>query len=359
MSLSRLLVLNAGSASFKWTLFGADGDVEAGGSVDDVDEGLDAVLGRLPRPDAVGHRVVHGGRRFTGPVRLDPQVRKAVEDLVPLAPLHQPMALRGMDRVATCWPRIEQVLSFDTAFHATLPEAAAVYAVPPAWSQRFGLRRFGAHGLSVEWSVRQVSQRFGASPRRLLVCHLGGGSSMTAVRDGISIDTTMGFTPLEGPAMGTRSGSIDPGVMLHLLREGGMGVSELADGLQRHGGLLGLSGVSADLRKVRAAASSGDLVAGAAIEHQLWTYRRAAGSMSGALGGIDAVVFTGGVGEHHAFVRNAIASALGDCVLDTALNESSAGDRVISENGSRITAYVIGCREDRVIQDEVIELLLR
>ncbi|MGH8516228.1 MAG: acetate/propionate family kinase, partial [Panacagrimonas sp.] len=347
----RLLVLNGGSASFKWTLFGPDPDDVCSGSTAGIEEGLREVLAQIPRPDAVGHRVVHGGHRFTQSVRLDPGVRKELESLVPLAPLHQPMALRGIDQVTACWPGVKQILCFDTAFHSTLSEAASAYALPREWSETYGLRRFGAHGLSVEWSLGQVTERLGSTPRRLLVCHLGGGASMTAVQDGISIDTTMGFTPLEGPMMGTRSGSVDPGVLLYLLRECGIGVSALADGLQRQGGLLGMSGVSADLRTVRTAALGGDTAPTAAIDHLLWTYRRAAGAMSGVLGGVDAVVFTGGIGEHHAFVRSAIASALSGCVLDTGLNALPEGDREISGSGSGIRAFVITAHEDRVIRD--------
>jgi acetate kinase len=355
----RLLVLNGGSASFKWTLFGPGPDDVCSGSTDGVEEGLQQVLAQIPRPDAVGHRVVHGAHRFTQAVRLDPRVREDLESLVPLAPLHQPMALRGIDQVSATWPDVPQILCFDTAFHATLPEAAARYALPREWVDRFGLRRFGAHGLSVEWSVRRVEECLGAMPHRLLVCHLGGGASMTAVRDGLSIDTTMGFTPLEGPAMGTRCGSVDPGLLLYLLREGALGVSEVADGVQRRGGLFGLSGLSADLRTVRTAALGGHAAATAAIDHLLWTYRRAAGAMVGVLGGLDAVVFTGGIGEHHGFVRSAISAALPECVLDEDLNELQEGDRQISAIGSRIRAFVIPAREDRVIRDHMIRVLGR
>lgn len=354
-----MLVLNGGSASFKWTLFGPAGEEVRRGAADGVDDGLERALAALPRPDAVGHRVVHGGHAFTQPVRLEPPVREAIESLVPLAPLHQPLALRGIDRVAAHWPGIAQVACFDTAFHASLPPAAACYAVPREWSERYGLRRFGAHGLSVEWAVRRIGQWPGPAPRRVVVCHLGGGSSITAVENGASIDTTMGYTPLEGVVMGTRSGSVDPGVVLHLLRERAMPLSELSDGLVRRGGLLGLSGISSDLRVVRAAALRADPAAAAAIDHLLWTYRRAAGAMCGVLGGVDAVVFTGGVGEHQPFVRSAIASALPDCRLDAARNDSTEDDGEISAAGSRTRAFVVTCREDRVIHDHMLRLLER
>lgn len=354
---SGLLVLNSGSASFKWSLFDPDGRELDQGSGDAVHDGLEPVLDRVPRPGAVGHRIVHGGARFPLPVRLDSTVREALEALVPFAPLHQGAALRAIDAVGSRWPGVAQVACFDTAFHSTLPEAAARYALPRDWCEKFGLRRFGAHGLSVEWSVRRAAALLGALPARLLVCHLGGGSSFTAVRDGRSIDTTMGLTPLEGPAMGTRSGSLDPGILLYLLREGGLSVAELAEGLQRHSGLLGMSGVSADLRQVCAAADRGDAAASAAIEHLLWTYRRAAGAMCAAMGGTDAVVFTGGIGEHHAFVRSAIATAVGSCVLDAGMNGSMRGDGVISVAASPVRALVIEAREDRVIRDQVLGVL--
>jgi len=239
--------------------------------------------------DAVGHRIVHGGAVFRDPVRIDDEVVSKLEALKPLAPLHQAPALEALAAARAAAPDVPHVAVFDTAFHATLTEAASTYAVPRAWHEQWGVRRFGFHGIAVEWVAEQV-----AAPR-LVVCHLGGGCSVTAVLDGRSVDTTMGFTPLDGVPMASRSGAIDPGLLLYALRERGLALDEVDEALERHSGLEALGGLDADL--------------GFAV----FVYRvaQAIAAMAVALGGVDVVAFSGGIGENRGDVRTAILELLG------------------------------------------------
>ena len=239
--------------------------------------------------DAVGHRVVHGGARFVQPVRIDDEVIAAIEQLRALAPLHNEPALRAIREAQAALPDIPHVAVFDTAFHSTLPEAAATYALPKRWRAEWGIRRYGFHGIAVQSVVEQLSAT------RVVVCHLGGGCSVTAVLDGASVDTTMGFSPLEGVPMATRSGSVDPGALLYLLRERGLSPDELDDALEHDSGLGAIGGLDDPL--------------GFAV----FTYRvaGAAAHMAMALGGLDVLAFSGGVGENRAEVREAIAGRLG------------------------------------------------
>jgi len=239
--------------------------------------------------DAVGHRVVHGGARFRDPVRIDEEVVAAIRELSTLAPLHNRPALAAIEQAREALPHVPHVAVFDTAFHATIPEPAATYAIPSRWREEWGVRRYGFHGLAVESVAEQVRVP------RLVVCHLGGGCSVTAVLDGRSVDTTMGFSPLEGVPMATRSGSVDPGALLYLLRERGLSVEELDSSLEHESGLAALGGLEEPL--------------GFAV----YTYRiaQAAAAMAVAVGGLDALAFSGGVGENRADVREAIAGLLG------------------------------------------------
>jgi acetate kinase len=359
----RVLVLNAGSSTLKWTLFdGTDrstlqsgGETWAAPELDRRSEQLRATLRRIPCFEAVGHRVVHGGTRFTEAVLVDPAARADLEKLAALDPLHMRPALAGIDAVSAELPAVPQVAAFDTAFHATLPEAAAGYAIPFEWTERWQLRRFGFHGLSVKYSLERVRALLGRTPARLIVCHLGSGCSITAVARGRSIDTTMGFSPLEGVMMGTRSGSVDPGLLLHLLLHRGVGVAELGAVLANRSGLLGVSGVSGDLRRVLAAADANVPRARLAYDRFVWTLRRAVGSMTGVLGGADVVVFTGGIGENSARVRADVSAALAFAGLRLQADAGPAeGDRLVSAADSRVTALVVHAREDLVILDEVL-----
>ena len=254
----------------------------------DEDGGSEAVDG-FEAADAVGHRVVHGGARFRDPVLIDEDVVDAIRDLSTLAPLHNRPALAAIEEARRALPAVPHVAVFDTAFHATIPERAATYAIPSRWREEWGVRRYGFHGLAVESVAERVRVR------RLVVCHLGGGCSVTAVLDGRSVDTTMGFSPLEGVPMATRSGSVDPGALLYLLRERGLSVEELDASLEHDSGLAALGGLDGSL--------------GFAV----YTYRvaQAAAAMALALGGLDALAFSGGVGENRADVREAIAGLLG------------------------------------------------
>ena len=273
----RILVVNAGSTSLKLHLVEGDGSQAV--------DGFGAC-------DAVGHRVVHGGARFTEPVLLDDEVKAGIRELTPLAPLHNAAALRGIEDAQTALPDVPHVAVFDTAFHSTLPEEATRYAVPERWHE-WGVRRYGFHGLSVEWAASQVRVP------RLVVCHLGGGCSVTAVLDGRSVETTMGFSPLEGVPMTTRSGSIDPAALLYLQRERGLSLDELDHALEHESGLAGLSGTSGDVREL-----DPDGIALAVYVHRI---AAAVAASAASLGGLDALVFTGGVGEHSGLVRDRVA----------------------------------------------------
>jgi acetate kinase len=272
--LTSILTVNAGSTSLKLHL--VEGD-----SSERVDDFVPAA--------AVGHRVVHGGERYVGPVRIDDEVEGAIEELTQIAPLHNAPALRAIREARAALPDVPHVAVFDTAFHATIPEEAATYPVPVRWRSEWGIRRYGFHGLAVQSVVSQVEAE------RLVVCHLGGGCSVTAVLGGRSIDTTMGFSPLEGVPMATRSGSIDPGALIYLLRERGLTLEELDWALEHESGLAALGGLDHSLA------------------FSVYTYRiaGAVAQMSMALGGVDVVAFSGGVGEHRADVRDAIADRLG------------------------------------------------
>ena len=301
----RLLVVNAGSSSLKLsvldehdTLLGSEVLPAPGGQVDQA--ALKDVIAHHSPIDAVGHRIVHGGTEFTGPVLVDARVVRRLEALSDLAPLHQPKSLRGLQAVSRMLPNVPAVACFDTAFHATMPAAATTYALPVQWRRRWDLRRFGFHGLSHSYASRRGAEMSSGGPRRpgplrTVTCHLGAGASLAAVLDGASVDTTMGFTPNEGLVMATRSGSVDPGLLLWLEDHVGMPSSELASTLEHRSGLLGLSG-TADMRAVLEAESKADADATLAIGVYLHRLRAGIGAMVAALGGLDVLVFTGGGG---------------------------------------------------------------
>jgi len=375
-TIERVLILNAGSSSLKWSVLrAADGAVEAQGneSWQDPDprrhkDEVQAVLKRVGTVDAAGHRVVHGGPTFQQAVIVDDGVRRAIADLADLAPLHNPAALAGIEAVAALDPALPQVAAFDTAFHRTIPERAALYAVPREWTARWSLRRYGFHGLSGSYSVSRGAALLGGVPARLVVCHLGSGCSITAVREGRSADTSMGFTPLEGVMMGTRSGSVDPGLLLYLQTKQGVSVSELDDTLNDRSGLLGVSGVAGDLRKVQSAIDAGDAQAALSYEMFVYSLVRTAGAMIGVLGGLDALVFTGGIGEHSARVRHDVCQALGyvgvvlrpqepDATPSDGGGQAPSGDRDIAAPDSRVRVLVIAAREDLSVLGEVRRLL--
>jgi acetate kinase len=336
----RILVVNAGSSSLKLSLLDHDDTLIARPA--DLDE-----LRGLPSPDAIGHRVVHGGADFTGPVRIDDQVEARIRALTDLAPLHQPKSLHGIDLVRSALPDLPEVACFDTAFHTHLPEAAATYALPADWRNKYGLRRYGFHGLSHAYATRRVTELLGRTPRRLIVCHLGAGASLCAVADGCSIDTTMGFTPLEGLVMATRSGSVDPGLLLWLQEREGLSPAELADTLEHHSGLLALAG-TADMR---------DIQDGLALEVYLHRLRTGVGAMAAALGGLDTLVFTGGVGEHAPRVRRKAAAGLGFLGIAVDPARDDTVDAEITQAGAHVRTFVVTAREDLEIAAGVREIL--
>jgi acetate kinase len=292
--------------------------------------------------------VVHGGTRFRDAVIVDDGVVAALGELSDLAPLHQPAALAGMAAVGRALPDVPAVACFDTAFHATLPAAAATYAVPREWRERFGVRRFGFHGLSHAYASRRA-----AAPR-VVSCHLGAGASLAAVRDGLCVDTTMGFTPMEGLVMATRAGSVDPGLVLWLLRHG-VDAEALEQGLDRAGGLRGLAG-DADMRAVL---GREDAAARLAIDVYVHRLRAGIAAMTAALGGLDALVFTGGVGEHAPAIRARTAAGLGflGVELDAEVNARAGADAEIGASGARVRTLVVTAREDlevaRLVRDRL------
>src|SRR6266516_1923154 len=325
----RILCLNAGSTSLKLSVVEPDGAAAPVESLDAVPEGV----------AAVAHRVVHGGTRFREPVVIDDAVERGLEAAVELAPLHNAPALAAIRQARQALPDLPHVAVFDSAFHATIPEEAATYALPAKVREDWGIRRYGFHGLSVQWASERVRVP------RLVVCHLGGGCSVTAVRDGRSVDTTMGFTPLEGVPMATRAGSVDPGALLYLL-EHHLTLEELNRTLEHESGLAGLSGLSGDVRALEISNAPGAQLALAVFTYRVAT---AVGAMATALGGLDALVFTAGIGENSARVRRDVCAHLGflGVELDEARNDHAEPDAELGRPGA-VRVVAIRAREELV-----------
>ena len=362
----RLLVVNAGSSSTKLRVVEADdrvswrADLDAPSPPPGPDPALEQALSEAPGPfGAVAHRIVHGGTRFTGAVVVDGEIEEALRQLAGLAPLHQAPALAGLDAAARVVGGVPVVACFDTAFHATLPDAAATYPVPARWRQDLGVRRYGFHGLSHAWAARRAAAMLQvASVPRLVSCHLGAGASVAAVAGGRSVDTTMGFTPLEGLAMASRSGTIDPGIVPWLVEQAGLDLAEVADALEHRSGMVALAG-TADMREVVGRAAQGDEAAGLAFDVYVHRLRAAVAAMAASLGGLDALVFTGGVGEHDATVRAAAAGGLGflGVGLDEKANATAVPDAEIGALGAAVRALVVESREELQMAAEVRALL--
>jgi acetate kinase len=329
---TRVLVVNAGSSSLKLSLLEGD-DLVVSSERDD----LTTFVSSIDRVDAVGHRVVHGGSGFTEPVVIDDDVERALLALAPLAPLHQPRAVQLIREARELLADVPHVACFDTAFHATMPAAAKTYALPKEWRDYWPLQRFGFHGLSHAYASRTAAERLGRplADLRLVTCHLGAGASLCAVRSGASVDTTMGMTPLAGLVMATRAGSIDPGLVLWVQQYGGVSLGAVQHTLEEESGLKGLFG-SGDMRDVLAARAEGDDAAILAFDVYVHQLRREIGAMVASLGGLDALVFTGGVGEHAPDVRAGAA-------------EPFAGVEVL----------VVAAREDLEIAAAVVSLTAR
>lgn len=377
----RVFVVNSGSSSIKYQLIdvatgqrvlagllerigqrGSDG--QPAGDAPDHDAGMRLVLERLGTEAgtiaAVGHRVVHGGDVFTAPVVIDEQVEAGIRAVSPLAPLHNPANLAGIIAARRALPDVPHVAVFDTAFHQTMPEAAATYAIDRVIAAQHGVRRYGFHGTSHQFVAGRAATLLGRplESLKLIVLHLGNGASATAVDGGRSIDTSMGLTPLAGLVMGTRSGDLDPGALLHLLRSG-LSIDELDRMLNSRSGLLGLAG-SSDMRDVRAAAESGDADAERALTVWAHRIRHYVGAYLAQLGGLDALVFTAGVGENAPALRARALAGLEHLglALDAARNESpSRGARVISPEGSRVAVLVVPTDEELAIAQAAAALV--
>jgi acetate kinase len=325
-----ILVVNAGSTSLKLSAVEADDSAVPVDSLADVPDGI----------AAVAHRVVHGGARFLGPVVIDDDVRRELEELSELAPLHNVPALAAIDEARHALPSVPHIAVFDTAFHATIPDEARTYALPRPWREEWGIRRFGFHGLSVAWAAERVRVP------RLVVCHLGGGCSVTAVLEGRSVDTTMGFSPLEGVPMATRPGSIDPEILLYLLRHGAASPDELEHALEHESGLLGLGGSS----RAEELEASDEPAARLALSVFCYRVAAAVASLAAALGGLDALVLTAGIGEGSAFVRERVCGRLGflGVELDPDANREAHPDADVAAGGSVVRVWIVHAREDAI-----------
>lgn len=312
-------------------------------------------LGEL-KLSAAGHRVVHGGVKFTGPVLIDDNVIRELEELVPLAPLHQPHNLAAIRAVANYAPALPQVACFDTSFHRTQPRVAQQFAIPRDLTES-GVQRYGFHGLSYEYIASKLVEHDPAAAKgRVIVAHLGNGASLCAINRGVSIATTMSFTPLDGLAMGTRCGSIDPGVLLYLMNQHGMDARSLEQLLTRESGLLGVSGISSDMR-VLLDSEAKDSRAAEAIELFVYRISREIGSLAAALGGLDAIVFTGGIGEHAALVRARICEASRWLGIELDSDSNEQGDPRISKLNSKTSAWVIPTNEELMIAMHAQQLI--
>ncbi|HUZ68293.1 MAG TPA: acetate/propionate family kinase [Candidatus Saccharimonadales bacterium] len=358
-----ILVVNAGSSSLKLSVIGKDEATLAETEFEGAPEGATHDGALLHFIDAqrdlgaAGHRIVHGGAVLRAPVIVDDAVRAQLETTARLAPLHVPPALAVLDKVRG-YTSLTQVACFDTAFHASLPAAATTYAIPLLWREDFGIRRYGFHGLSCAWSLRRAASLLGRPPAslQLVVAHLGAGASVTAIRDGHSVDTSMGFTPLEGLVMATRSGSVDPGALLYMQTHGGIGPAAMNDTLERASGTLGLAG-SADMREILA---RGD--ANAALARDVYVHRARAllSGVAASLDRLDAIVFTGGVGENAGEIRSRICAGLGVLgVVTPAGTTVPHCDAVISAPTADVAILVVRAREDLEISREVRELIDR
>lgn len=359
--MSSVLVVNAGSTSLKLRLLHGDElvrsvDLDSAAEVAAAAE----VLAGWPRPDCVAHRVVHGGATFRSAVLVDHDVEQALHELTALAPLHQPASLRHIAELRTVFPGVPVVACFDTAFHASMPAAAATYAVPREWREQWGVRRYGFHGLSHAYCARRAAELVRRAPEdlRIVTCHLGGGASLTAVAGGRSVDTTMGFTPLEGLVMATRSGTIDPGLVLWLQQQHEVPSERVSDLLEHHSGLVGLAGTG-DMREVIRRAGCGDDDARLAFDVYVHRLVAGLGAMAAALGGVDVIAFTGGVGEHAPTVRQRAVDTLGwlGAAVDHDANAAAGGDADITRAGAPIYTVVVSAREDLQMAAEARQLL--
>jgi acetate kinase len=374
--LSRVLVLNTGSSSVKYQLR-SDGERLASGMVERIGEpgspvagheaALEIVAAELAQRGlgldsqelaAIGHRVVHGGTIFTEPTLITDEVVKKIEELIPLAPLHNPANLAGIEVTRRLRPDLPQVAVFDTAFHSTIPPAASTYAIDRETAVRLGIRRYGFHGTSHAYVSRQAALLVGEPGANVIVLHLGNGASASAVSAGRCVDTSMGMTPLEGLVMGTRSGDLDPAVILYLSRAEGLSLDEIDTLLNRRSGMLGLCGDN-DMRAVQERVAAGDPDAELALSVYCHRLRKYVGAYYAVLGAVDVIAFTGGVGENSALVRGRALAGLGalGIAVDPVRNER--GESLISPDGAVVKVAVIPTDEEFEIARQTLEIVSR
>ena len=398
----KVLVINAGSSSLKYQLLdpetghllakglceriGIDGkftykpQVEGKAVISAADvpmpthsEAIQAVLSALVDPDngvissmkeidAVGHRVVHGGESFASSVLITDQVMQAVEDCTPLAPLHNPANIIGIEACKKCMPNVPMVGVFDTAFHQTMPAKAYMYAVPYKYYEQNNIRRWGAHGTSHRFVTARVCEVLGVKPEdvRIITCHIGNGASVSAVKYGKCVDTSMGLTPLEGLVMGTRSGDIDPSAVLSIMKKENLTPDQMSDLLNKQSGVKGISGISSDIREVEAGIREGNERAKLAMEMYDYRIKKYIGAYAAAMGGVDIVVFTAGVGEHQWDVRQGACEDLEfmGIKIDAEKNKANCGEEeIISAPDSKVKVVVVPTDEELLIASDTLDLV--
>ena len=391
--MKKILVLNSGSSSLKYQLFNVDGDkyeVVAKGLAERIGidaskvsikraDGtkkevmvdlpthnealrevfnllLDGVIKDLSEISAVGHRIVHGGEIFTGSVLVDEKVIQDIDVLSTLAPLHNPAAVLGLRAVQNALPHVPQVTVFDTAFHQTMPKEAFLYGIPLNQYTDYKIRRYGAHGTSHRYVSEEIAKILGKN-NRLIVCHLGNGASLSAIKDGVCMDTSMGFTPLGGIIMGTRSGDMDPYIPLHIMKTQGLSVDEMNVFLNKKSGMFGLTGF-ADMRDVENLYLQGDAKAVDAMKTYVYTIVKFIGSYIAALGGVDAIAFTAGIGENSPIIRKMVLERLSylGISVDEEANNRRGDIEEISTKGSKVRAFVIPTNEELMIAKDTVAL---
>jgi acetate kinase len=395
----KILVLNCGSSSIKYKLFDmttkeilAQGGIEKIGLVGsflkltlpngekkilekDIPEhtaGIEFILNTLVSPEygaiksleeinAVGHRMVHGGERFSESVKLDKEVLDAFAACNDLAPLHNPANLKGVNAVSAILPNIPQVGVFDTAFHQTMPDYAYMYAIPYELYEKYGVRRYGFHGTSHRYVSQRVCEFLGVDPKgkKIITCHIGNGGSISAIKDGKCIDTSMGLTPLEGLVMGTRSGDIDAGAVTFIMEKEGLNATGVSNLLNKKSGVLGVSGVSSDMRELEAAVAAGNPKAILAEKMYFYRIKKYIGAYAAALGGVDIILFTGGVGENQANCRSEVCEGLEfmGVKIDLEKNKVRGEEAIISADDSKVTVAVIPTDEELMIASDTLAIL--
>ena len=396
----KILVLNCGSSSVKYKLIDttddkvlAEGGVEkiglpdgfikfkkADGSKEIIELGkinhlsaVKAVLDRLTDKtdgciksfdeiDAVGHRVVHGGEKFNASVLIDENVKDMIKQCYDIAPLHNPANMTGIEAITELMPGTPQVAVFDTAFHQTMPAKSFMYALPMEYYKKDGVRRYGFHGTSHRYVSQRVCEILGVNPvgQKIITCHIGNGGSITAIVDGKSIDTSMGLTPTEGLMMGTRVGDVDPGALVYIMLKHGINANHLQTLINKHSGVLGISGISSDMREIDAAIEKGDEQAILALEMYKQRIVKYVGAYAAEMGGVDIIVFTGGVGENQASVRQDVCDHLAfiGCEIDRELNEKTRGtETVLSTPASKVKVVVVPTDEEMMIARDTQEIV--